>query len=224
MRISYNKQNIILGALLIVGLGIVLVLALLVAKYNFFLGVGVAVFMAILVKQVYIPIVRNFWKGEAGEEKAHNFLANLPNTFYRLHDVVLGKTGNIDEVVISPKGIWTIEVKNIKDGEITFKNEVLCRNGYPLAGKNLKEAYHEARELQDFIRKTLNLYVPVSPVIVFANPRNKVRFGFEGINGVQVIGINWLVKLLLNHNLVVRLTQDQCLVVKNELKKYTSTF
>jgi hypothetical protein len=161
-------------------------------------------------------------KGKEGEDSVHSVLSHLPGGYYAIHDVTLGNTGNIDEVVITPKCLWTLEVKNLKGGEITFENESLCRNRYPIEGRNITEAQHEAKELQEFILTSLNLHVPVYPVIVFANPKNTMRFGFKDINGVQIIGIKWLQKLLHNDTMVDRLTQEQCRTIKDELKKYTS--
>lgn len=136
--------------------------------------------------------------------------------------MTLGNTGNIAEVVITPKCLWTLEVKNIKDGEITFENGLLCRNHYPIEGRNIKEAHHEAKELQEFILKSLGLHVPVYPVLVFANPRNTMQFGFKDIKGIQIIGIKWLLKLLQNDKPEPRLTPEQCIAIRDELKKYTS--
>jgi hypothetical protein len=147
-------------------------------------------------------------------------LKHLPSTCYALHDVTLGNTGNIDEVVITPQCLWTLEVKNIKDGEI--KTKLLCRTHQPLRGRNIKEAHHEAKELQEFVLKSLGLHVPVYPVIVFANPRNTMRVGLKDINGIQIIGIKWLLKLLHNQAMEDRLTPEQCITIKDELKKYTS--
>lgn len=227
MRFSYNTTIIALGSFLIIviGFGIYVLLSLWNSPFAthypllFFIPIAILLLMA----KFYIPMIYAFWKGEKGEEKVHKMLVDhLPSSYYCLHDVTLGNTGNIDEVVISPVGIWTIEVKNGKGGEITLKNGLLCKNGYPLEGKNLKEAYHESLELQDFIRQSLGLYLPVSPILVFANPRYRMKFGFQGVNGVQVIGINWLIKLLEEQNMPILLTSEQCVLVRDEIKKYTS--
>lgn len=227
MRFSYNFKNIFLGTLLIVSICLVLSLLLLKDIRTSYLAthfplVYVGLFVLFLVIGWYTwRMISNFEKGDDGEMKVHRLLANLPSNYYSLHDVTLSNKGNIDEVVIAPAGIWTIEVKNCKDGEISFRNNLLCINGSPLEGKDLKQAYAEAEVFQDFIREFLGLYTPVSPVLVFANPKNTMQFGFHGINGVQVIGFKLLIELLQEPNMPNRLTPEQCVAVRDEIKKYT---
>lgn len=222
-RISYSTRNIIIGILVL----LFIIVDLLYLSHASAVGMNpyIVIFFTLillLLATVFMKRITNFDKGQEGERKVDKLLANLPNGYYPLHDVTLGKKGNIDEVIISTKGIWTIEVKNIKSGQITFKNELLHLNKHPMAGISLKQAYAEAHELQDYIRTTLQIFTPVQPVLLFANPYNTMKFGFENINGVQVIGINWLAKLVLHHSLSNGLTTEQCITIKDELKKLTS--
>jgi Nuclease-related domain len=227
MRFSYNFKNSFFGTLLLLLICLVLYLYLLIRTSYFathFTLLYIGIFALLILALWYFwRLVSNFEKGQEGEMKVDWRLAKLPSNYYSLHDVTLGNNGNIDEVVIAPTGIWTIEVKNSKKGgEITFHNGLLLRNGYPLEGKDLKQAYHEALELQNFIHESLRLSLPVSPVLVFANPKDKVRFGLKEIQGVQVIGINWLINLLKEPNMPIRLTPEQCVAVRDEMKKHTS--
>ena len=168
-------------------------------------------------------MIRLFIKGADGEIEVRNILAKLPNAYYSIHDFVAGKKGNIDFVVVGPNGVWTFEVKNsIKGGEITYKNGLLCKKGYPIAGHGLKQAYAEKMDLQDFIKRTLGFSISVNPVLVFANYRDTMRFGYKSIEGVQVIGIQWVKKLIQETQTDTKLTPEQCIAIRDEVKKYAS--
>lgn len=159
-------------------------------------------------------------KGIDGESKVRRILKKLPDGYYHLSDFSNSQKGNIDLVVVGPTGIWTIEVKNLKSGEITYTNEILCRDGLPFEKDMLKQAYAESKHLAEYIHQSLGLLLPVNPVLVFANKYTKVRFGKNPVNGVYVIGTSWLEKLILERQ--ITLTLEQCIRVRAEIKKYTS--
>ncbi len=161
-----------------------------------------------------------FTKGAEGEQKVRRILKGLPEGYYTLSDFTNGKKGNIDLVVVGPTGIWTLEVKNYRGGEITFVNGLLCKNGIPFEKDFLKQAYAESKHLSDFIHQSLGLMFPVNPVLVFANKFTKIRFGKRPVNGVCVIGTSWLLNLIQERQII--LNPEQCLKVKDEVKKYTS--
>ena len=141
---------------------------------------------------ITIKELKSFTKGAEGEQIVRRILKGLPYGYYCLSDFANGQKGNIDLVVVGPTGIWTIEVKNFKGGEITFANGKLHRKGYPLEKDPLKQAYAEAKHLSDYIHKSLGLMLPVNPVLVFANKFTKIRFGKQPVNGVYVIGgVKW---------------------------------
>ena len=228
MRLSYTFQQV-LKAVLLISLIVYTVWLLFLLHNspfarNFPVVYGGVFVLFFILEVLAYKIAMPFAIGQGGEAIVHALLRNLPRAYVSLHDVTLGEKGNIDEVVISPNGIWTLEVKNYKDGEITFENGVLCRNHYPINGdgKPLTQAYAEAINLQNHIRETLELYVPVTPVLIFANSKNTMKFGLEPINGVFVIGVDWLQKLLVPPNLPSRITPENCVAISDELRKYTS--
>src|SRR6266571_2794914 len=232
MRFSYNRKQILFAAFVCIVSAVVWFELVSIIWRNPHLGIfwiliilGLIGFLAILARFA-IYYGHNFWLGEDGERSVDRILSNnLPASYYRLHDIVLPeKKGNIDETVISPFGIWTLEVKNSKnDGEITFENEMLYKNHYLLEDHGLKQAYAKAKSLEEHIRESLGLPVPVHPVLVFANPKVKVMLGFKRARGVYVIGTSSLRTLLVSPNLPSILTPQQCVAVSDELRKYTST-
>lgn len=232
MRFSYNRKQMLFAAFVFLVSAVVWFELVSIIWQNPHLGIfwifiilGLIGFLAILARFA-IYYGHNFWLGEDGERSIDRILSNnLPGSYYRLHDIVLPeRKWNIDEAVISPFGVWTLEVKNSKHGgEITFENEMLYKNHYLLEGKGLKQAYREAKSLEEYIQGSLGLSVPVHPVLVFANPRTKIRLGLKPARGVYVISTGWLRKLLVSPNLQSILTPQQCVAVCDELRKFTST-
>ncbi len=164
--------------------------------------------------------IKAFTKGAEGEQKVFRILKQLPAGYITLSDFSNGKKGNIDLVVVGPTGVWTIEVKNYWGGEIRQINGVLCRNGIPFKKDFLKQAYAESKSLQDFLRQSFEVIMPVTPVLVFANNYTKLRFGMHPVNGVYIIGTSWLLKLIQERQVI--LAPEQCLKIRDEIKKYTS--
>ena len=61
---------------------------------------------------------RNYDKGRCGEDTITNMLQGLDDSCYLINDVILPSSrGNIDHVLLTPKGIFAIETKHW-DGEI----------------------------------------------------------------------------------------------------------
>src|SRR5574344_1490491 len=84
-------------------------------------------FLSILIFAAIIGLVVFGWwynspkqKGKRGEKRVHNILSLLPDEYFILDDVVLKTekgTTQIDHVIVSKYGIFTIETKNYR-GEI----------------------------------------------------------------------------------------------------------
>lgn len=227
MRFSYNFKNISIAALLLLLIVGTMWLLVAIKRSPFALQYPLIYFALFMILAIIFVIVGKradkFDRGEEGEMKIHNkLLSFLPETFTPLHDILIGNTGNIDEVVVSPFGIWTFEVKNYKNGEITYKNGKLCINNHTMHKDGLGQAYREAEELRSFINEDLGLFIPVTPVLVFANTRDKMKFGMHEINGVHVIGIGWLDKFFTEQNMTERITDDQCARIMERLKSFKS--
>jgi len=174
----------------------------------------------ILLFGITLRELKAFTKGAEGEQKVRRILKNLPPNYSTLSDFVNGQKGNIDFVVVGPTGVFTIEAKNYRGGNITFQNGVLYRNDYPFKKDVLKQTYAESKYLSEYLYKSLGLSFPVTPILVFTNPYTKLRFGLHPVNGVYVIGTSWLIKLIQQRQ--PTLNPDHCTKIKNEIKKYTS--
>lgn len=184
MKINYLVKNILLGFIGLVLIVIILnspfILAL--GKYSFIAWLFVAV---VLVTLFLIIRKRSdkFLSGYVGERDIDDELKNLSLDFVVINKGLDTGRGNIDKIVIGPSGVWTLEVKSQK-GDIVPPESFL------------KQAYAEAKTLQDLIKAKLNLDINVQPVLIFSNKFAKVRFGFNKQRGVYVIQKAWLNKLI----------------------------
>jgi hypothetical protein len=126
-------------------------------------------------------------RGAVAEEAVGNLLGELPAGYFVVHDFV-SKRGNIDHIVISPKGILIIETKSHR-GVVTSEGEMLKRDGKPFEKDFIKQAWAQAY----FIRILLirhGISAPKSqPVLLFANADVRVR---QQVRGVEIISRRYL--------------------------------
>jgi hypothetical protein len=119
-----------------------------------------------------LRVIRRLALARDGERVVGQFLEELRAKGYRvLHDIV-GGDFNIDHVVISPKGIFTIETKTISKphrGEtvINFDGEAPLVNGRKLDRDPMIQARAQASWIRDFLKSSLGRTFPVRPVVVF---------------------------------------------------------
>ena len=137
-----------------------------------------------------------FSRGRKGEWKIEDELKKLPDEYSVFSDVKI-KYGNIDFVVIGPKGVYAIEVKS-HSGVIDLVDGKLVKNNKPLEKDFLKQAKREAFDLNEYLKLKLGVNIFVNPVVVFAN-YSKMKFGLNPVEGVSVVSQIWLNKLIQDH-------------------------
>lgn len=158
-------------------------------------------------------------RGAAAEEDVGDLLGDLPSGYFVVHDFV-SKRGNIDHIVISTKGILTIETKSHR-GVVHCDGEMLKRDGQPFEKDFLKQAWAEAFSIRDLlIDQGISAPKP-QPVLLFANADVQVR---RQVRGVEIIGRRYLPLYLkrLQHRLsaseaekifeILKLSQSQMFV------------
>lgn len=120
-------------------------------------------------------------RGHNGEKRVFNVLKELPDYYYVLNDVTIkvdDKEAQIDHLLVSPSGIWSVETKshlgriygkerdkNWTQKKKSDKGRIHTTSFYNPIAQN---AVH-CRRLADFIRQKLNLEVPVKSVVVFTS-------------------------------------------------------
>lgn len=126
-------------------------------------------------------------RGALAEEKTGATLEGLPEGNFIIHDFDTGR-GNIDHILIGPKGIYTLEVKSHK-GTVSFENGHLLRNGKSFEKDFLKQAWAECFAVREILAKWDVKELKAEPLIIFSNAFVKVR---EKANGVAVINLKFL--------------------------------
>ena len=161
---TLQRKLILIGAIV---LGTGAIAAAMVAWLSPFLAplapmLGLIVVLKLLQdREIQSSIVR-FGRGFAGERSVGRALSALPGGWRVFHDVDLGGE-NADHVVVSSRGVFTIEVKNYS-GRIS-----VTPNGLYTHGKRndlvVKQAWRQAHKLRE------RLGVEVEPLLVFVGSR-----------------------------------------------------
>jgi hypothetical protein len=123
-------------------------------------------------------------RGAVAEEDVGNLLGELPAGFFVVNDFV-SKRGNIDHIVISTKGILTVETKSHR-GVVSCEGEMLKRDGKPFEKDLIKQAWAEAYMIRDLLTENGVCNLRPQPVIVFTDADVQVK---GRVRGVQIIGI-----------------------------------
>jgi hypothetical protein len=126
-------------------------------------------------------------RGAIAEEKTGAILEGLPEGNFIINDFNTGR-GNIDHILVGPKGVFTLEVKSHR-GTVTFDNGSLLRDGQPFEKDFLKQAWAECFAVREILAKW-NIKEPkAEPLLVFSNAFVKVR---GKANGIAVINMKFL--------------------------------
>ena len=125
------------------------------------------------------------WKqGAVAEESVDGLLEALPNNYFVITDFVT-KKGTTDYIVVGPKGILTIETKNLK-GVVTDNGEKLLRDAHPFEEDFIKQAWAQSYFVQDLLADKGVCALRPQPVVVFTDADVQVK---ERVGRVQIIGI-----------------------------------
>jgi hypothetical protein len=149
--------------------------------------------------------------GAIAEEKTGAIIEGLPEGNFIIHDLDTGR-GNIDHILIGPKGVFTLEVKSHR-GTVTFENGSLLRDGKPFEKDFLKQAWAECLAVRGILAKWDIKEPNAEPLIVFSNAFVKVR---SKANGVSVINLKFLPAFL--ERLSDRLTTAEAGRIFNRLR------
>ena len=130
-------------------------------------------------------------RGAIAEEKTGAFLEGLPEGNFIIHDFDTGR-GNIDHILVGPKGVFTLEVKSHR-GKVTFDDSKLLRDGKPFEKDILKQAWAECFAVREALGKWNIAEPKAEPLIVFSNAFVEVR---GKTKGVDVFNLKFLPKFL----------------------------
>ena len=151
-------------------------------------------------------------RGAIAEEKTGAIIEGLPEGNFIIHDFNTGR-GNIDHILVGPKGVFTLEVKSHR-GTVTFDNGSLLRDGKAFEKDFLKQAWAECFAVREILAKWDIKEPNAEPLIIFSNAFVKVR---GKANGVAVINLKFLPSYLERSQ--DRLTEGEAGRIFNRLRR-----
>ncbi|NLV41364.1 MAG: NERD domain-containing protein [Candidatus Hydrogenedentes bacterium] len=116
--------------------------------------------------------LHNLRLGRDGERAVGQYLDMLREKGYRVFHDVIGEGFNVDHVIVSPHGVFTVETKtfskpvgkaatvSLRDGEVLIDGLTMDRNP-------VEQAKAQARWVNQVLRETTGKSFSVRPVIVF---------------------------------------------------------
>ena len=211
---NYLTKNILVGFGVLVVINILLFYMTGLGNKSFFLWLLALLPLLWLFSKIKLRTDK-FNRGLVGENEIDDVLDKLSEEYVYLSEGLNTTRGNIDKIVIGPTGVWALEVKS-HSGQFTFDGEHLLRNGSPMDKDFLGQAYAEAKTLQEIINSKVGLNVPIHPVVVFSNKYAQVRLGLKQYNGVYVIRIHCLLKLI-TENEYSKLNKEEIYKIKQAL-------
>jgi hypothetical protein len=110
--------------------------------------------------------------GYRGERVVGEFLDRLRILGYRVFHDVPGEGGNIDHVIISTRGIYTIETKTRSKPakgpcKILFDGRTVSMNGGPADSAPIIQAQAQAAQLKRLLRELTDRRFTVRPLVVY---------------------------------------------------------
>jgi hypothetical protein len=162
--------------------------------------------------QKYIRIAICYKMGIIGEENVKNVLGLLPDTYTVIVSFHLpDNPSNIDFIVLSPFGIFTIEVKNVK-GVISYDGRQLMQNNHLLEGKDiLVQVRDQYWGLHAFLKEKTGKEYFISPILVFIRPKHYIHLEPK-IGEIHIIHISDLIRFIEN-------TKSEVITNQSEIEK-----
>lgn len=241
---TINNSAIIIG--LIVGIAILIYLVPFLVKGQRLLGpISLLILFSMasgamlclslqwLLKRLNIFFDKNYDEigkgkvGMEGEETVKNKLHEILDNNYTAHPnyKIPGRNFDIDFLIVGPKGLIAMEVKNISDSILFFKDKAVSVRGSGNTREVRKlEGSSDPRNKFSRHCKVFNYYlnvlgldnIKVKKVLVFIENRVKL----EDKPGIFIVtGINELKKYFSNLELDDRFTPEFCEIINKKLRK-----
>ena len=159
---------------------------------------------------------RNYNKGRCGEDTIANMLQGLDDACYLINDVILPSSrGNIDHVLLTPKGIFAIETKHW-DGEIICNGDEWYRRyqkgffssaDYEM-GSPSRQVKRNAFNLSSLIKSEVfhnTFKIWVEGLVVFTHPNVSLKLTKPS---VTILTLNELSNYIINFRQTIKLSKN----------------
>ena len=125
---------------------------------------------------------RSDWhKGILGEKMVVEALTPLDNSYALINDVVLSKrTGNIDHILVSPKGVFVIETKSYRWHYL---------NRFPI-----RQAIRNAVSLRYFLKDHIQLDIFIPAILVSTDPDATINQSSPFVNVINLKNLYGFIK------------------------------
>jgi len=196
-----QKSRFFDGMAIIAG---ILLITFLFSKYSkaigsYGIGASIIVFVGFVAAIKYLEKIglekakryKDAERGADAEEAVGAILKKMPEGNFVINDFNSGK-GNIDHILISSKGIFTLETKS-HAGKVSFDGEKLLRNGRPFEKDFLKQAWAQCYLVREILAKWEITNPLPEPVILFTRAFIEASGKAKGI---ELVGIKSLPKFL----------------------------
>jgi len=191
---------------------------------GFTLGNSWLILFGVITMAISVPYLRRYLNAEAGirgERTVTETLHNLDDSYHLVNDIQLAEgKGNIDHILISPKGIFCIETKNWT-GDIRCNGDYWSKKGsqriYPVASVS-KQAWRNVSDLGRILKQR-NMSVPIMPICVFTNDLVRLRITRPTVPILQVTELNQYIR---NRKPMANLTEKQILSIAQRILQESS--
>jgi len=193
-------------------------------------GIGwLALFLGLILSgwgAKYLASSRSYQSGIEGEKAVVEALQELDDSYYLINDIMAGRRGgNIDHVLVSPKGVFVIETKNYT-GDVRCEGDCWSKEGkyrpYEIRSVS-KQARNNAAYLGDLIRRKVKPGIFVRAICVFTDPGMGLQLHRPT---VEVLRIAELAKFIMEAPPLTTLTDSEIQMVAKciikEHYKYSS--
>ena len=168
--------------------------------------------------------VRSLRLGRDGERAVGQTLDALKRKGYRIYHDLIGEGFNLDHVIISEHGVFSVETKTYSkpaNGEckIFYSGEGISINGYKPDKKIIIQALAQKSWLEKHIATITGLKVSVKPVVVF--PGWYIENHQNNKNEVWVLEPKALPTYIENSPKII--SEDEVKLISNHLSRYIRT-
>jgi hypothetical protein len=150
-------------------------------------------------------------KGAVGESIVASTLADLPDGFVVVNDILNG-FGNIDHVVIGPTGIYIIDAKNWKGAVKTDGHGELILNGNTLAKPTISRFLANVMDFKEKLAARTRSDHFVRGLLVFPNAYVEANFGTT--REIHCLRTERLIEYLCSEIFVKRLSREEIQTIK----------
>ncbi|MGC9445368.1 MAG: nuclease-related domain-containing protein [Candidatus Methanospirareceae archaeon] len=160
------------GGVLCIAIGVLIIF--IVTRFAFVSGGFLIVAGAVLIKNGY-----TYHRGAVGEGRVAAVLARLPDGWFIVHDMVVGRA-QIDHIVVSPAGVYTIETKHYTgtihgNAEQQHWSQVINKQHKTNFYNPIKQGNGHSVALSTFLAENGFPHFWVNTIVVFSDPHVKLK-------------------------------------------------